>query len=42
MSSFENFKKSQNLSRSHRSSRVSFKSFEADGPNMANVSFNTN
>lgn len=42
MNSFEQFKKSQQHSRSHRSSRLSFKSFEAELPNLANVSFNTN
>lgn len=40
MSSFEHFKKSQH-SKSNRSSRLSFKSFEADPPNLANVSFST-
>ena len=42
MSSFQQFKKSQQHSRSHRSSGLSFKSFEAELPNLANVSFNTN
>lgn len=42
MSSFEHFKKSQHSHKSNRSdSRLSFKSFEADLPNLANLSFNT-
>jgi hypothetical protein len=42
MSSFEHFKKSQHSQKSNRSgSRLSFKSFEVEAANLANLSFST-
>lgn len=42
MSSFSQFKKSQQLNKSNRSnSKDSFRSFEMQGGNLANLSFNT-